>query len=85
MTPLHLSILLAAHTGSPFAYDSNELRQKYAQDLVDWGLVVETDGLHGIMHAVTNRGHVWVGHILTVPFPEQRWVVPDRAESGGGA
>lgn len=87
MTPLHLSILLCAHTGSPFQRPGDTpVRSKYANHLVDWGLIVEAepgDATDGVMHTATDRGHAWVEHILEVPLPERQWVVPAKLPAGG--
>jgi hypothetical protein len=43
-------------------------------------MIVETEDRH--VFATTERAKVWIKHILNVPFPEQKWIVPPDSNVG---
>lgn len=76
LTPLHLEILLWYYTrGKDYEFEVHPIRIEYAGHLVADGILAESSGEQ--KYAITPRGRAWIEHILTLPWPIQKWQMPN--------
>lgn len=89
MTPLQLEILVWYY-GHGDDYRDGDFRAPAVRDAID--AFHERDGLirisarSGLCYEITERGKIFVEHLMAQPLPEQQWIMPTRfqqALSGG--
>jgi len=77
ITPLHLEILIHAHTcRSPIPRKDAPAVMKYIQDLLDWHMIKFNDRDQEIFES-TSRGKAWLDAMLSVPMPVHEWRIPN--------
>jgi hypothetical protein len=74
ITPVELEFLLHCYY-SPAPYTHyHSLLDPFIERMLNEGILVrQIDRIHGGTYRVTERGKVWVEHILNTPFPVQSW------------
>jgi hypothetical protein len=85
-TPLHVQIAMHYHCRTD-QYEmvlTNETRRRYAEDLVDVGMLARigesgSDAVVG--YRSTDGLKVWIEAICSVPVPVQQWVIPSPPSS----
>ena len=77
MTPLHLEILMHYYTrGVDYEHLTNETVREYLRHHLQDGIMEqETDGTMVRAYRVTEKGRVWIEHILNLPYPQHAWVM----------
>lgn len=76
-TPLNLEILIHFHCiAAPFPRRGAPAVEDGIKYLVANGLLDRADYPH-----VTDKGQFMLQHLLSVPFPVQRWEIPDVHQS----
>jgi len=78
VTPLHLEIVMHYNTrGCDMENLSAPAVREYIKDLLNTGMLVSVAHEAGSMRSykTTERGEVWLEHLLRVPFPMQKWVM----------
>lgn len=90
-TPLHIGIALHYWT-SPGDYDGggsahfhSGATQAYLGHLVEVGLLEKLDApdKYGATYRSTDALRVYIDGLLSVPYPIQKWVLPEPAYSNG--
>lgn len=79
ITPLHIEILLYAHTRAiPMANWNAPATLQYTEELVSHQLIVVSSAYNelGLVYQTTERGQAWLEMILNTPFPVNSWVDP---------
>ena len=69
LTPLHLEILMHYNCSNNFFRASNQTIIEFHNDLVKLNLLDINNG-----YFITDKGKVWLEHILETPMPVQEWV-----------
>lgn len=76
MSPLSCEILLHYYSRAE-DFRSGDFSAPAVRDSIDWFLkesMLERDG-GDMAYRITERGRAWVDHILSRPFPVNRWVI----------
>ena len=78
VTPLHLEIVMHYYTNGDDIPNLNAPAvREYLEDLKLSGMIedIRQDAVARRSYRTTERGRVWLNYLLTVPFPEQAWVM----------
>jgi hypothetical protein len=82
MTPLHIKMLFHYHAvAEPYAmrhpeHANSAAVEEYRNDLLSANLIEPSDN-SGSGFTTTERGRVYVDAICSVPWPVQKWVMPN--------
>lgn len=78
MTPLQLGILLSCYVGNRESFDnSNRTTEVYRHQfdaLVADGMIIGSFN----PAVISEKGKFWVQHVLNVPYPTQKWEIPNE-------
>jgi len=83
MTPIQIIMLLDAYmsqTGDVHVQNPAHVEQAF--DLTEDGMLLLVDGSkeEKYIHAAsTEKGHCFVKHICSLPYPVQKWDMPEKA------
>lgn len=81
--PLNLMMLLHHHTTpTPYAQDNplhaaSPAVREGREMLLEEGMIKPD----GDLYITTERGAAFIDHLMTVPFPVSRWVIPEMPSS----
>ena len=76
MTPLHLEILMWYYSrGNDYPFEGNPTRKDYAEHLVTDGILARQNAERQFF--VTEKGKFWIEYVLALPWPKQKWVMPE--------
>lgn len=73
MTPYELSILMHHYVSpSPYAGEGAMLYEPAVKEFMEMGML-DTNGERLV---TTPKANAWIEYILSVPFPEMKWIIP---------
>jgi len=73
LTPLQLEVMLRAYYSPSLVENADCGPQREAYKMLGAHDMLEVK--HSSLVTVTEKGKVYIEHILSIPFPEAKWVI----------
>jgi hypothetical protein len=82
-TPSNLELLLHCHySPEPHPRLRAPAIQEGLQHLLTHRMIERNHQQPGEVYTTTQKGYAYINFLMTVPFPEQHWIVPTKSEAG---